>query len=402
MTANAVAQGPVDTLIQQLGDRDPDVRAKAYDELAEIGEPARPKLLEASRSPSPAIAESAKSLISRLPWAQPSDSAEVARLLRPYGANNPQQRVHTLVTLSQSKAPDARQAMLRVLLSEPSSEVQWNAVTAINIDKDWADDVKKIDPATAPAPALVLLARQRLMAGDMDEARKFARIASDDADGLEVISPNGDLRLFDLAARLGLNDQAANHLDRALDKLGEDSGLTVTRGENVDSWSHNDARSTAIWYRFKGAVARKDQPAAEAIAKQLLERKSPDMSIFLDVLPTLEKTADKTEIDAWFDTVYARQRERMTSEPDEAVHKNDLAWLNARSGRKLDEALELAEAAVKAKPNSAAYIDTLAEVKFRLGHVEEAIKLEERAIELDPDEAFMKEQLERFKKARQR
>ncbi len=394
------AESNVDALIQQLGDRDPNVRGKAYDDLVKAGEDARPKLVEASRSASPAIAEAAKSLVAKLPWVRPGDSPEISKLLRPYGAQNPQQRTQTLLKLSQSEAPDARSALLRVLMNEPASEVLWNAVTGISVTKEWSDDLAKVDRNTAPAPVLVLIARERAIAGDIEEARTLVRTAGEDTEGLEVIAPNGDLRLFDLAARLDLDDQAANHLDRALDKLGPDNGLTLTRGQATESWNYEDARTTAIWYRYKGAIARKDQVAADTIAKDLLDRKSPDMAIFLDVLPTLEKIAKSEEVDAYFDKVYEHQQAKMTASPDEPVHKNDLAWLAARSGRKLTEALGFAEAAVKAKPDSAAYLDTLAEVKFRLGLIDEAIKLEERAIELDPKEPFMKEQLERFKKAR--
>jgi tetratricopeptide (TPR) repeat protein len=154
------------------------------------------------------------------------------------------------------------------------------------------------------------------------------------------------------------------------------------------------------WHRFKDAESRKDDATMAKLAKDLLESQSADMGIFLDVYPTLQKTADAEKVEAYFQRAYQRQKARVAEEPGAPVHNNDLAWLLARTGRRLDEAETLAEAAVKAKPEEAAYLDTLAEVKFRLGKIDEAIALEEKALKHMPGDKFMTEQLERFRAAK--
>jgi predicted Zn-dependent protease len=66
----------------------------------------------------------------------------------------------------------------------------------------------------------------------------------------------------------------------------------------------------------------------------------------------------------------------------------------------LEQAERNAERAIGAKPENYAYLDTAAEVKFRLGKVEEAIALEERALALKPGDEFIEGQLRRFRAGR--
>jgi len=77
--------------------------------------------------------------------------------------------------------------------------------------------------------------------------------------------------------------------------------------------------------------------------------------------------------------------------------KNDLAWLCARVDERLDDAVKLAREAVEAQPENAAFLDTLGEAYFRAGKIDEAIATEQRALDLEPDNTFMKQQIERFR-----
>ena len=61
------------------------------------------------------------------------------------------------------------------------------------------------------------------------------------------------------------------------------------------------------------------------------------------------------------------------------------------------EAREAAERAVEIDPEAAYIIDTLAEVYFRLGQREDAIRTIKLAIEIDPESDYYKEQMERFR-----
>ncbi len=90
-------------------------------------------------------------------------------------------------------------------------------------------------------------------------------------------------------------------------------------------------------------------------------------------------------------------KQALSERIDDADYLNNLAWFCATANMFLEDCLEAARRAVELKPDAAYILDTLAEVYFRLGRVEEAISTEERACELDPESTYYKEQIEKFK-----
>jgi len=113
----------------------------------------------------------------------------------------------------------------------------------------------------------------------------------------------------------------------------------------------------------------------------------------------LKETGRAEQAKTLFDRVYESSRKDVEDarENDKAGQQNDLAWLCTRTGEKLPEAVELARAAVEARPENSAFLDTLADVLYVTGERDEAIRTEERALKLSPDNEFMVEQLERFR-----
>ena len=78
---------------------------------------------------------------------------------------------------------------------------------------------------------------------------------------------------------------------------------------------------------------------------------------------------------------------------------NSVAWELAIADQHLDIALKFAEQAVSHSPGRAEIWDTLAEVHFHLKNYREAVKAQERAVELDPDQSSFQERLEMMKAA---
>ncbi len=70
--------------------------------------------------------------------------------------------------------------------------------------------------------------------------------------------------------------------------------------------------------------------------------------------------------------------------PDDAFALNYLGYWWADQGRNLDEAIALIERAVKLRPNSGYFIDSLGWVHFRLGDAETAVRYLEQATGLEP------------------
>jgi len=77
---------------------------------------------------------------------------------------------------------------------------------------------------------------------------------------------------------------------------------------------------------------------------------------------------------------------------------NALAWYCATADMYLEESLEAARRAVALEPENAGIIDTLAETLYRMGRKDEAVKTIDRAIAIDPDDPYLRQQRDRFQK----
>jgi len=117
------------------------------------------------------------------------------------------------------------------------------------------------------------------------------------------------------------------------------------------------------------------------------------------VVPELEKAGRPELADQLFQRTYDIMAESCQLFATSARVRNDLAWMSARCNRRLDEALQLAQAAIELAPTTASYIDTLGEVHFRRGELVEAVQCAERCLEIEPGNAVYQKQLDRFRAA---
>jgi membrane protease YdiL (CAAX protease family) len=86
----------------------------------------------------------------------------------------------------------------------------------------------------------------------------------------------------------------------------------------------------------------------------------------------------------------------MREHPTHAAAFNAAAWMFAEDNRRLPEALEIIDRALKLKPQKPAYLDTKAEILFKLGRIDEALAIEKRLVEREPEEEFYREQVRKF------
>lgn len=136
-----------------------------------------------------------------------------------------------------------------------------------------------------------------------------------------------------------------------------------------------------IWASYRAA------PATSDLAEELV--------------PILEAANRQQEANELLVTSANRLRELGREFPQCATFHNNLAWLLARCGRELDEALEHSRRALELEPEKPSFIDTLAEIHFRRGEIEEAIVCAERCVQKDPRNSHYQAQRERFQTARQ-
>jgi tetratricopeptide (TPR) repeat protein len=92
-------------------------------------------------------------------------------------------------------------------------------------------------------------------------------------------------------------------------------------------------------------------------------------------------------------------RENLYMESKEASDCNQFAWLIANTEGNFDEALRCARRAVELQPANGGIYDTLAHAYYAKGDFENAVKIEEKAHQLDPHSVMIQKKLELFKKA---
>jgi tetratricopeptide (TPR) repeat protein len=150
--------------------------------------------------------------------------------------------------------------------------------------------------------------------------------------------------------------------------------------------------------RFLDLIQQKKYDELGAEMERVQQFVPHDGDLVMGALGRLLKIDRKAEADAAFDRGYQALENIVNDFPNAAIYHNNLAWVAARCARRLDDALKHAQKAVELTPDHAGHIDTLAEVHFQRGDRAEAIKLEKRAMELEPASNTYKIQLERFEK----
>jgi tetratricopeptide (TPR) repeat protein len=116
----------------------------------------------------------------------------------------------------------------------------------------------------------------------------------------------------------------------------------------------------------------------------------------LELVPLFDQKKRTKDADELFRSTLEVFEGLMRDYPRSAWVHNQAAWLSACCRRDLEKGLTYARKAVSLSPNSAGYIDTLAELLFQLGKKDEAIAAQKKAIALDPKRAYFRKQLKRI------
>ena len=141
-----------------------------------------------------------------------------------------------------------------------------------------------------------------------------------------------------------------------------------------------------------------DGKTAEAIEElHRAEAVEPtNLQLALDLDADLRKHGAVNEADALYRRMLERHEALCRDFPRTATFHNDLAWLAANLDRDLDKALAHAQRAVELEPQAPGILDTLAEVQFRRGSKNEAVRLAQRCLEMEPSGEHFHKQLARF------
>jgi len=148
--------------------------------------------------------------------------------------------------------------------------------------------------------------------------------------------------------------------------------------------------------RARAAIREGNFEEADREIRLALAASPGNSRVAIDLVPFFEQAGREEQAADLFGKLHQAYSEWTEEYPACALLHNDLAWLCARCGRRLDEALEHAKQAVELDPNNASHLDTLAECHFRLGDRNTAIGYSQRAVQLRPRSTSLKQQLDRF------
>jgi tetratricopeptide (TPR) repeat protein len=220
-------------------------------------------------------------------------------------------------------------------------------------------------------------------------------------EGLSAIDEGISARrlLASLAANDELDAPAVEHLNASIALIEKTNGVMVRRNGLQVSLDLDEVRSQVALHEAKMARQVGDDATFRKKLDQIVAAAPIGSDIVLGAYPLLKAAGRDADAQALFERAYDDLKLVLKGDPADPEVNNNLAWLCARCGEKLPEALEMSQRAVEAEPDNGAYVDTLAEVHFRMGNSAQAAALEERAVKFRPTDQFMRTQLERFRPA---
>jgi tetratricopeptide (TPR) repeat protein len=115
------------------------------------------------------------------------------------------------------------------------------------------------------------------------------------------------------------------------------------------------------------------------------------------MVPELESRGLQKEADELFKLSWDAHQKMLKEYPNSHAAQAGLAQLAGRCGRNLDEGLKYAKAAVRADRGSVGYREVLAEVHFRRGERDDAVKLMQALADEQPRNLLYKRQLVRYR-----
>lgn len=172
--------------------------------------------------------------------------------------------------------------------------------------------------------------------------------------------------------------------------IGVTNDLYIFRGS---ASKERSARAAAEIGKGNFDAARRELDVA-------LRLHAVDVEPMVQCYPMLVAAGQEKLAKEVFSQFEAALKKQIEAWPKDAITLNNLAWMYAKSDVKLDEALVLSKKAVELVPDSATYRDTLAEVYFHLGQIDEAIDTMRGCVKLDPREQGYRKNLVRFSGAR--
>lgn len=285
------------------------------------------------------------------------------------------------------------------LLPEPA----WMAASAYGAAGRWpealvaAREWRKRLPNRAVLPADLMIAEAYARVGEPASAAQQVRPYIESA----LRDPEANTELLETFAAAMVMADRADEAEAMLSPLLERSAAWRKSWLKLSVVAAPDAETASTWLRrlesatpseavdeqiglargWSTVNLRFDTPEAEARAREILrslvDGPNPPARAY-EALAQLEEQRGR------LDAAERAYRRALELEPSFPVSANNLAALLLDRGDSLEEARQLAAAAVAASPGTPAFLDTEAKVLARLGRYDEAIESMRKAVELQP------------------
>jgi tetratricopeptide (TPR) repeat protein len=169
-----------------------------------------------------------------------------------------------------------------------------------------------------------------------------------------------------------------------------------------------DQRMYAFWpllerttEKIQAAMTLAEPPGqvlddAVTLARLCMDVFPEDISPLVDLAVRLAERDDQKRIRTLFDPMLKHFDNHLAKQPDDTEALNNVAWLCAIVRQDLERATHRARQAVNLRPNTAAYMDTLAELEFVQGNHAAAVDWMKRCLKISPDLPYFQAQLKRF------
>ncbi len=146
------------------------------------------------------------------------------------------------------------------------------------------------------------------------------------------------------------------------------------------------------------SIEKKDFEAARRHLDVSKSLQAQDIEVVVQCYPRLVEAGEVEFAEQLFHDYELALQDQIKAWPNDSTALNNLAWMYSQCNQKLDKALSLASRGVELAPNSPVFLDTRAEVEYRLGMVEKAIETMRNCVRIDPRSANYRANLVRFQK----
>lgn len=295
------------------------------------------------------------------------------------------------------------------------TEDKQHEAAAAAYQKVWESDMSQ-------AGALYLCGKSLIAAGKTDVGKQKQEIAS-----LLCLDSAVRRNLAYALHEMGHSDDALPHYELALRTSTVESWHLSNAAENVGNLivKKEPLRAADLWERLQlylltpnanptefeplldiGRLVHKTRARGlleagkkdEALIEiKLCEQISPgNIDLVEDAYPLLLAQGHAADAAALYERSYAVHGPLAQKYPESPALRNNAAWLCAICHQRLDEALAHAQKAVSLSPNTASYLDTLAEVHFHRGDRPKAIEHAKQVVNLAPSNKLFAERLKHF------